>query len=46
LSVVAAIVQMEGRGLSATFDHNDLHHLVQAVALYGFYRAGRLFAQT
>jgi hypothetical protein len=46
LSVVAAIVQMQGWNLSVQLDHNDLYHLIQAVALYGFYRAGRLFAQT
>jgi hypothetical protein len=46
LSVVAAIALARGWQLSAQFNHDDLYHLIQAAALYGFYRAGRLFAQT
>jgi hypothetical protein len=44
LSVAAALLQLKRSGISAHLEDNDLYHLIQAIALYGFYRAGRLFA--
>ncbi|MCW1914482.1 hypothetical protein OJ996_12915 [Luteolibacter sp. GHJ8] len=40
LSFMAAVVQQSQRGLTEFFNHNDLFHLVQALALIAFYRAG------
>lgn len=40
LSAVAAWVQQSGLSLSADFNHNDLFHVVQALALIGFFQAG------
>jgi len=40
LSAVAGWVQQSGWGLSPGFNHNDVFHLIQALALAGFYRAG------
>lgn len=40
LSGVAAWVQQAGVGLSPHFNHNDLFHLIQAFALFGFFQAG------
>lgn len=40
LSVVAGWVQQSGWGLSSRFNHNDVFHMIQALALVGFYRAG------
>lgn len=42
LSVLAALVQQEQWGLSSWFNHNDVFHVIQALALVAFYRAGRL----
>ena len=42
LSAVAGWVQQSGWGLSPGFNHNDVFHLIQALALLGFYRAGCL----
>ncbi len=42
LSALAALVQRSGWGWAPGFNHNDVFHLVQALALWGFYRAGRL----
>lgn len=43
LSVVAALAQQMRWSLSPQFNHNDLYHVIQALALGGFYRAaGRL----
>lgn len=39
LSVLAGWVQQSGWGLSPGFNHNDVFHLIQALALVGFYRA-------
>lgn len=39
LSVAAAVVQQARWGLAAAFNHNDLYHVIQAGALYLFYRA-------
>ena len=43
LSVGAALVQQMGWALSRSVNHNDLYHLIQAVALICFYAAGRRF---
>jgi uncharacterized protein DUF6962 len=43
LSAVAAVVQYRGVQLHASFNHNDLYHVVQAAAMYFFYRGGRAF---
>ena len=39
LSALAAWVQQSGIGLSQHVNHNDIFHLIQALALIGFYRA-------
>ena len=39
LSIIAAIVQQLHWNLAPRFNHNDLYHVTQALALYGFYRA-------
>ncbi len=39
LSVVAAVAQQMRWGLSPQFNHNDLYHVIQALALVAFYRA-------
>ena len=44
LSALAALVQQLHWGVSAQFNHNDLYHVVQALALVAFYRAGRAFS--
>jgi hypothetical protein len=43
LSVGAALVQQLGWAPSRQFNHNDLYHVIQALALIGFYAAGRRF---
>ena len=43
LSVVAALIQQLGWAPSRHFNHNDLYHVVQALALICFYSAGRKF---
>lgn len=40
LSIVGAIVQQARLAPSPHFNHNDLYHVLQAVALVGFHRAG------
>lgn len=40
LSAVAGWVQQSEWGLSPGFNHNDVFHVIQALALVGFYRAG------
>jgi hypothetical protein len=40
LSAVAGWVQQSGWGLTPGFNHNDVFHVIQALALLGFYRAG------
>ena len=42
LSLVAGIVQARRLGLHRHFNHNDLFHLIQLLALYLFYRGGAL----
>ena len=44
LSIIAALVQQLGWAPAPHFNHNDLYHVIQALALGGFYRAGRKFA--
>ncbi len=45
LSALAAAVQQMHWGLSRQFNHNDLYHVIQALALVGFYQAGRRFTR-
>lgn len=42
LSALAGWVQQSRMGFSTHFNHNDVYHLIQALALVGFYRGGRL----
>lgn len=44
LSVIAALVQQLSWAPSPHFNHNDLYHVIQALALGAFYRAGLKFA--
>jgi hypothetical protein len=44
LSIVAALVQQMHWAPAVAFNHNDLYHVIQAVALALFYRAGDTFA--
>jgi len=43
LSVVAAAIQQLRLAPSVRFNHNDLYHVIQAVALVCFYAAGKRF---
>ena len=43
LSVGAALVQQLGWAPARQFNHNDLYHVIQALALVCFYAAGRRF---
>ena len=43
LSVIAAVIQQMRWDVSAHFNHNDIYHVVQSLALIGFYRAARKF---
>jgi hypothetical protein len=40
VSVVAGVVQLRRIAPHRQFNHNDLYHVVQMVALYAFYRGG------
>jgi hypothetical protein len=40
LSAIAAAVQQSGVGLSKAFNQNDLFHVIQALAIVGFFSAG------
>lgn len=42
VSVLGALVQMSRLTLHEHFNHNDLYHLIQLVALWLLYRGGRL----
>ncbi len=42
VSVIGALVQMSGLSLHAQFNHNDLYHLIQLVALWLLHRGGKL----
>ncbi|HEY0140744.1 MAG TPA: hypothetical protein VGF48_07600 [Thermoanaerobaculia bacterium] len=44
VSVAGALVQMSGVRLHAHFNHNDLYHVIQTVAVVMLYRAGRELA--
>lgn len=41
--IVGALVQQMAWSLSPHFNHNDLYHVIQGLALYAFYRAALLF---
>jgi len=45
VSVLAALVQQQGLTLHANFNHNDLYHVVQLVALWLLYRGGLVARQ-
>lgn len=45
ISIVAAAVQQSGWALHEHFNHNDLYHLIQIVALWLLYRGGVILAQ-
>jgi hypothetical protein len=42
--VVAAVAQQMRWDPAPTFNHNDLYHVIQALALNLFYRAATIFA--
>ena len=42
-SIIAAIVQQAGWDVSVYFNHNDMYHVIQALALIGFCRAAQKF---
>jgi|SRR4051812_818550 hypothetical protein len=42
VSLVAGIVQAKRLAFHRQFNHNDLYHVIQMVALYSFYRGGLL----
>jgi hypothetical protein len=42
VSSMAAAVQLKKLTPHARFNYNDLYHVIQIVALYLFYRGGRL----
>jgi len=44
LSFAGAVVQQLHLSPAPAFNHNDLYHVIQAVALYGFYRAARMMS--
>ena len=44
-SAIAGWVQQSGWEISDRLNHNDVYHLIQALALVGFYRAGRLLGR-
>ncbi|WP_035612097.1 hypothetical protein [Haloferula sp. BvORR071] len=41
LSIAAGVAQQGQWGLSPRFNHNDVFHLIQAMALFAFYRGGK-----
>jgi hypothetical protein len=42
VSVIGALVQQSGFALHRHFNHNDLYHMIQLVALWLLYRGGRV----
>jgi hypothetical protein len=46
VSVIAALVQQSRFALHRHFNHNDLYHLVQMVALWLLYRGGRVMSSS
>ena len=45
LSAVAGWVQQSGWDLSDHFNHNDVFHVIQALAIIGFHQAGRFLGR-
>lgn len=46
VSVLGALVQMSRLTLHEHFNHNDLYHLIQLVALWLLYRGGKLMSRS
>lgn len=46
LSAVAGWVQQSRWGIPVHLDHNAVYHLIQALALFGFYQGGRLVGRS
>ena len=44
LSFAGAGIQSSNIQLNQNFNHNDIYHVVQMIAMYFFYRAGKLLA--
>lgn len=44
LSMIAAVAQQLHWSIAPQFNHNDLYHVIQALALVGFYRAAGKFS--
>ena len=44
LSIVAGLVQASGLDLHRHFNHNDLYHVIQVVAIVAYYRGVRLLS--
>lgn len=42
VSVIGALVQQSGMALHRHFNHNDIYHVIQLLALWMLYRGGRL----
>ena len=42
ISLAAGIVQARRMGLNRNFNHNDVYHVIQMVALYAVYRGGMI----
>jgi hypothetical protein len=42
LSFAGAGIQSSNVQLHKNFNHNDIYHVIQMVAMYFFYRAGKL----
>lgn len=46
VSILGALVQQSGFSLHRHFNHNDLYHVIQLVALWLLWRGGRLLTKT
>jgi hypothetical protein len=46
VSVIGAIVQQSGFALHRHFNHNDLYHVIQLLALWLLYRGGMVMSQS
>lgn len=42
ITVGGSLVQMSGFSLHKHFNHNDIYHIIQMIAVYAFFRAGLL----
>ena len=42
VSLVAGVVQARRLGVHRHFNHNDVYHVIQVIALFLFYRGGAL----